>query len=427
MVTLRSSFLRTLQARGYIHQCTDLERLDTVLAQQPPIAAYIGFDCTADSLHVGSLVQIMLLRRLQQSGHKPIVLMGGSTTRVGDPSGKDTMRQLLPETQIVANMASLQKVFANFLTFGTGPSDAILIDNTDWLSSLNHIAFLGDYGRHFSVNRMLGLDSIRSRLERGQPLTFLEFNYIVLQSYDFLELWRRAGCCLQMGGADQWGNIVNGIELARRVEGVELFGLTSPLITTMTGVKMGKTLGGAVWLNADRLSPYGYWQFWRNTEDSNVGRFLRLFTDLPLDVIDRLESLSGTACNKAKWRLAYEATRLAHGEKAASTAAETARKVFEEGTLGQAMPVLNVPAAALAEEGLSLLDAMRQAGLVRSNGEARRLVRSGGARVNNLVIGDETHRLTATDLKDGAIKLSAGRKHHVLVRTAVIQNQGRAC
>ncbi len=415
MIGLRSSFLRTLQARGYLHQCTDLEGLDTVLVQKGPIVAYIGFDCTADSLHVGSLVQIMLLRHLQQSGHKPIVLMGGSTTQIGDPSGKEEMRQFLPETQIAANMASLRKVFAGFLTFGSGPSDAMIVDNADWLHSLNYIAFLRDYGRYFSVNRMLGLDSVRLRLERGHPLTFLEFSYVVLQSYDFLELWRRAGCCLQMGGADQWGHIINGIELARKVEGVELFGLTAPLITTINGNKMGKTADGAVWLNADRLSPYGYWQFWRNTKDSDVGRFLRLFTELPLESIAHLESLSGAARNKAKWWLACEATRLAHGEKAARAAAETARKVFEEGTFGQAMPVFEVPAAVLAKEGLGLLDALRQAGLVRSNSEARRLVRSGGVRVNNIVVGDETHRITFKDIDDGAVKLSAGRKYHVVV------------
>ena len=387
-----------------------------MLIKKAPIAAYIGFDCTADSLHVGSLIPIMLLRHLQQSGHKPIVLMGGSTTQIGDPSGKNVMRQLLPEAQIAANMASLRKVFSGFLTFGNGPSDAMIVNNANWLHSLNHIAFLREYGQYFSVNRMLGLDSVRLRLERGKPLTFLEFNYIVLQSYDFLELWRQAGCCLQMGGADQWGNIINGIELARKVEGVELFGLTAPLITTINGIKMGKTADGAVWLNPDRLSPYGYWQFWRNTEDSDIGRFLRLFTELPLDLIAHMESLSGAACNKAKWRLAFEATRLAHGEKAASAAAETARKVFEEGTFGQAMPVLNVQAAVLEEEGLGLLDALRKAGLVRSNSEARRLVRSGGARVNNIVVGDEARRLTFQDLHNGAIKLSAGRKHHVIVR-----------
>ena len=416
MGCIQSSFLRTLQARGYIHQCTDLERLDTVLVTRAPISAYIGFDCTADSLHVGSLVPIMLLRHLQQSGHKPIVLLGGTTTLIGDPSGKQTMRQLLPESQIAANMENIRKVFAGFLTVGSGPSDAIIVDNTDWLHSLNHIAFLRDYGRYFSVNRMLGLDSVRLRLERGNPLTFLEFNYLVLQSYDFLELWRRAGCCLQMGGADQWGNIINGIELARRVEGVELFGLTAPLITTFNGNKMGKTAEGAVWLNADRLSPYGYWQFWRNTEDSDVGRFLRLFTELPLDLIAHLESLSGADCNKAKWRLACEATRLAHGETAARAAAETARKVFEEGKLGHAMPTLTVPAAVLAEEGMSVLVALRQSGLVRSHSEARRLVRSGGARVNNIVVGDEARRLTFQDVHDGAIKLSAGRKNHIVVR-----------
>lgn len=417
MISVKSAFLRTLQARGYIRQCTNLEGLDAILAQQP-VAAYIGFDGTANSLHIGSLIQIMLLRHLQQSGHKPIVLMGGGTTRVGDPSGKDEMRQILSEARIAANMASMGMIFARFLIFGDGPADAVMVNNADWLGSLNYIAFLQDYGRHLSINRMLGFDSVRLRLERKQPLTFLEFNYMVLQGYDFLELWRRTGCRLQMGGADQWGNIVNGIELARRVEGVELFGLTSPLITTAAGTKMGKTAQGTVWLNARQLSSYDYWQFWRNTDDADVGRFLRLFTELPLEDIERLDSLSGAACNEAKKVLAFEATRLAHGEVAANAAAETACKVFEKGALGDALPVLDVPAAVLAGEGLSLLNALRKSGLVRSNGEARRLIRNGGARVNDCTVEDETRRLTLADLKGGAIKLSAGRKQHALMRVA---------
>ncbi|KAF0140830.1 MAG: tyrS [Rhodospirillaceae bacterium] len=414
MAAVKSSFLRTILERGYLHQCTDLEGLDTLLAGLP-IPAYVGFDCTAGSLHVGSLIQIMLLRHLQRSGHKSIVLMGGGTTRVGDPSSKDEARQLLSDEQIAANMAGIKAIFARFLTFGEGPADAVLINNADWLDSLNYIAFLRDYGRHFSVNRMLGFDSVRLRLEREQPLSFLEFNYMVLQGYDFLELWRRKACRLQMGGSDQWGNIVNGIDLARRVEGVKLFGLTSPLITTAVGRKMGKTAEGAVWLNADWLSAYDYWQFWRNTDDADIGRFLRLFTELPLEEVERLESLPGAARNEAKKVLASEATRLAHGEAAARAAAETARKVFEEGSLGEYLPTIAVPTAAL-QEGLGLLDVMRQAGFVSSNGEARRLIRGRGARVNDIVITDEAHRLTVADLKNGVLKLSTGRKQHVLVR-----------
>ncbi|KAF0118899.1 MAG: tyrS [Rhodospirillaceae bacterium] len=414
VMTVTSVFLRTILERGYVHQCTDLAGLDAVLLRQPT-PAYIGFDCTAGSLHVGSLVPILLLRHWQRSGHKPIVLMGGGTSRVGDPSGKDEARQLLSEEQIAANMAGIKAVFSRFLTFGDGPADAVMIDNAEWLDSLNYIAFLREYGRHFSVNRMLGFDSVRLRLEREQPLSFLEFNYMVLQGYDFLELWRREGCRVQMGGSDQWGNIVSGIDLARRIEGVDLFGLTAPLITTAAGAKMGKTAAGAVWLNADRVSPYDYWQFWRNTDDADVGRFLRLFTDVPMEDIERLDSLSGADRNAAKKVLAFEATRLAHGDTKASAAAETARKVFEEGSLGDALPAFDVTAAALME-GVGLLDALRQAGLVHSNGEARRLIRGGGARVNDTVVVDENRQLTPEDLKDGIIKLSVGRKQHAVLR-----------
>ena len=413
-MTAATTFLRTILERGYVHQCTDLAGLDALLTQ-PPVPAYIGFDCTADSLHVGSLVPIMLLRHWQRSGHKPIVLMGGGTSRVGDPSGKDEVRQLLSEERIALNMAGIKEVFTRFLTFGDGPSDAVMINNADWLDSLDYIAFLQEYGRHFSVNRMLGFDSVRLRLEREQPLSFLEFNYMVLQGYDFLELWRRRGCRVQMGGSDQWGNIISGIDLARRVEGVELFGLTAPLITTAAGAKMGKTAAGAVWLNADRVSPYDYWQFWRNTDDADVGRFLRLFTDLPVEEITRLDSLSGADRNMAKKVLAFEATRLAHGEAKAIASAETARKVFEEGRLGEALPAFDVTAAALTA-GVGLLDALRQVGLVQSNGEARRLIRGGGARVNDTVVADENRRLIPEDLKKGIIKLSAGRKQHVILR-----------
>lgn len=417
MTAVKSAFLRTILARGYVYQCTNLERLDAVLTQ-PPIPAYIGFDCTADSLHVGSLIQIMLLRRLQQAGHKPIVLIGGSTTQIGDPAGKSEARQLLSSEQIDANIVGVRSAFANFLTFGDGPSDALMINNADWLDSLNYIAFLRDYGRYFSVKRMLGFDSVKQRLEREQSLTFLEFNYMILQGYDFLELWRRTGCILQMGGADQWGNIINGIELAHRSNGIELYGLTSPLLTTASGTKMGKTTQGAVWLSASRLSPYGYWQFWRNTDDADICRFLRLFTELPLDKINQLESLTGAASNEAKEVLAFEATSLAHGVSAAYAASETAHRIFEEKVLyDDTMPTLEVPAAALTEEGgIGLLDALRQAGLVRSNSEARRLVDAKGVRINDIIVTDETRRLTLADFENDAIKLSTGRKHHILVR-----------
>ncbi len=410
-----SDFLREFIARGYFHQCTDLEALDA-LARKGRIAGYIGFDATADSLHVGSLVQIMLLRRLQQHGHRPIVLMGGGTTKIGDPSGKDESRKLLSAADIDANIAGIRQIFARFLSFGDGPGDAIMVNNADWLDGLAYIPFLRDYGRHFSVNRMLGFDSVKLRLDRDQPLTFLEFNYMVLQAYDFLELGRRLDCVLQMGGSDQWGNIVNGVELGRRVDNRTLFGLTTPLITTAGGAKMGKTAAGAVWLNADRLSPYDYWQFWRDTADDDVGRFLRMFTDLPLEEIARLEKLAGAEINAAKMTLATEATKMAHGEAAAEAAAETARRTFGEGSAGDDLPSIDVAIADLAR-GFQAIDLLHRAGLAASKSEARRLIKGGGARVNGEALADDAAVLTAADVtREGYIKLSAGKKKHALVR-----------
>ena len=410
-----SDFLRDFIARGYFHQCTDLEALDA-LARKGRISGYIGFDATADSLHVGNLVQIMLLRRLQQHGHRPIVLMGGGTTKIGDPSGKDESRKLLSAADIDSNIAGIRQVFTQFLGFGEGPSDAVMVNNADWLDGLAYIPFLRDYGRHFSVNRMLGFDSVKLRLEREQPLTFLEFNYMVLQAYDFLELGRRRDCVLQMGGSDQWGNIVNGVELARRVDNRTLFGLTTPLITTAGGAKMGKTAAGAVWLNADRLSPYDYWQFWRDTADADVGRFLRMFTDLPLEEIARLEKLAGAEINAAKITLATEATKMAHGEAAAEAAAETARRTFGEGSAGDDLPSIEVASADLAR-GIQAIDLLHRAGLAASKSEARRLIKGGGARVNGEAIADDAAVLTAADVtREGYIKLSAGKKKHALVR-----------
>ena len=417
MAEPRSEFLRTLAARGYVHQCTDLEALDRA-ADAGRITAYIGFDATADSLHVGSLVQIMLLRRLQQAGHKPIVLLGGGTTRIGDPSGRDASRQLLADEIIEKNKAGIKGVFESFLKFGDGPSDAMMVDNADWLGALGYLAFLRDYGRHFSVNRMLAADSVRLRLEREQPLSFLEFNYMALQAYDFLELARRCDCVLQMGGSDQWGNIVAGIELARRTDRRTLFGLTAPLIATASGAKMGKTAAGAVWLNADRLSAWDYWQFWRNAADADTGRFLRLFTDLPPDEIARLEALGGREINAAKTALANAATALAHGAAAAAAAEATARRTFGEGGHGAALPAVRVGRAEL-EAGMRAFALFRIAGLCASNAEARRLIRGGGARINGVAVESEDRLVGAADLgADGAIKLSAGRKRHALVRPA---------
>ncbi len=415
MSSFSSSFMRIMDDRGFIHQVTDAAELDATMTNKA-ITAYIGFDCTADSLHVGSLVQIMMLRHLQKSGHKPIVLMGGGTTKIGDPSGKDDMRQLLSDEDIEHNKNGIRKVFEKYLTFGDGPTDAVMCDNDEWLSGLQYIPFLRKYGRHFSVNRMLSFDSVRLRLEREQPLSFLEFNYMILQAYDFLELRRRYGCALQMGGSDQWGNIVNGVELARRVDQQTIFGLTTPLVTTSSGAKMGKTAQGAIWLNADRLSAYDFWQFWRNTDDGDMGKFLRLFTELPLEEIQRLEKLEGSALNDAKKILADEATKLCHGEAAALEAAETARKTFEEGTIGEALPTFEVARADI-DGGLWVVEALRKADLVTSNGEARRLIKNNGAKVNDKAVNDDDLKLGPADIgADGVIKLSSGRKRHALLR-----------
>ncbi len=409
-----SDFMRELETRGYIHQCTDHEKLDE-LAGSKTITAYIGFDCTASSLHVGNLIGIMMLRKLQQTGHKPIVLMGGGTTKVGDPSGKDESRQLLTDEKIKANMESIKGVFSNFLTFGDGPTDALMINNADWLDRLNYIDFLRDYGRHFTINRMLSFDSVRLRLDREQPLTFLEFNYMILQAFDFLELKRRNDCILQMGGSDQWGNIVNGIELGRRVDGAELFGLTTALLTTSSGAKMGKTAEGAVWLNAEMLSVYDYWQYWRNTEDADVGRFLRLFSELPLDEIERLEKLEGAEINDAKKILATAVTTLAHGRKNAEKAAETATQTFEEGHASAGLPQTEIARSEL-EQGLGVLSAFVQAGLAKSNSEVRKLIRGGGVRIDDAPVSDEKAVLTLDQFEGGEpLKLSVGKKKHALL------------
>ncbi|HEV8680731.1 MAG TPA: tyrosine--tRNA ligase [Stellaceae bacterium] len=417
MSNARSAFLAAAADRGFIHQCTDVAALDARLATGP-VTAYVGYDCTADSLHIGNLMSIMLLRLFQQTGNKPIVLMGGGTTRIGDPSGKDESRQLLDDATIARNMAGIRKVFANFLSFGDGPGDAVMVNNADWLDELRYIPLLRDVGRHFSVNRMLTQDSVRLRLDRDQPLSFLEFNYIVLQAYDFVELGRRYGCELQMGGSDQWGNIVAGVELGRRSDQRILYGLTTPLVTTASGAKMGKTAQGAVWLNAERLSPYDYWQFWRNTEDEDVGRFLRLFTELPLPEIEKLERLADAEINEAKKVLATEATALAHGRPAADAAAQTAASVFEAGGAGDSLPQLGVPRASL-QQGVPAFELFVRAGLAASNGEARRLIKGGGARLNDRVITGEMQPISLADLDaQGQIKLSAGRKRHTLVRPA---------
>ncbi|MGY4799999.1 tyrosine--tRNA ligase [Teichococcus aerofrigidensis] len=402
-------FLQAARERGYIHQVTDEAALAARM-QQGPLSAYVGFDCTADSLHVGHLLSIMMLRLLQRMGHRPVALLGGGTTRIGDPSFRDDARPLLSDAQIETNKAGIRKTFDAFLRFGEGPSDAIMLDNARWLDSLLYIPFLRDVGRHFSVNRMLTMDSVRLRLEREQPLSFLEFNYMLLQSYDFLELRRRHGVALQMGGSDQWGNIVMGVELNRRIDAAEVFGLTTPLLTTASGTKMGKTAGGAVWLNPDRLPAYDYWQFWRNTEDADVGRFLGLFTELPMPEVRRLGALGGAEINEGKKILATEATALLHGRPAAEAAAETARRAFEEGEAAATLPGItaSLPAA--------LIDLAVQAGLATSKGEARRLVRQNGLRLNDAPVSDEALVVTEADLRDGAAKLSAGRKRHVLVR-----------
>jgi tyrosyl-tRNA synthetase len=411
-----SDFLRILSERGYIHQCSDLEGLDAK-AMAGGLSAYIGFDCTAPSLHVGSLLPIMLLRWLQKTGGKPIVLVGGGTTRVGDPSGKDESRKLLSIEDIEHNKTELQKVFAHFLQFGDGAGDAVLVDNADWLTGLKYLDFLRDAGRHFSVNRMLSMDSVKLRLERDQELSFLEFNYMCCQAYDFVALSRRFGLSLQMGGSDQWGNIITGMDLGRRMGTPQLFALTSPLLTTASGAKMGKTAQGAVWLSEAMLPVFEYWQFWRNCDDGDVGRFLRLFTEMPLDEISRLEALGGAEINEAKKTLATEATAMLHGRAKAEAAAEAARATFEGGTLAQDLPSIAIDKAELVE-GLGVLTAFQKAGLVASSGEARRQIKGGGLKVNDEAVSDERGVLHESDLRDGAIKLSLGRKRHVLLKVA---------
>lgn len=412
--SFKSEFLQTLQARGYIHQITHPEELDAAAAGGI-VTAYIGFDATAPSLHVGSLIQIMMLRRLQQAGHKPIVLMGGGTTKVGDPTGKDESRKLLSDADIAANIAGIKQVFSKFLTFGDGPTDAIMVDNDVWLSKFGYVQFLRDYGVHFTVNRMLAFDSVKLRLEREQPMTFLEFNYMLMQAVDFLELNRAHGCVLQMGGSDQWGNILNGVELTRRVDQKAAFGLTTPLLATASGAKMGKTMSGAVWLNAEQLSPYDYWQFWRNTEDADVGRFLKLFTDLPLERIAELEALPGAQINEAKKVLADEATRMAHGEDEARKARDAAEKAFEQGALSADLPTFAIAASDL-KAGVVLANLFADAGLAASRGEARRLAQGGGVKVNDKAEPDANRVVTEADLVDGVVKLAAGKKKIVLVK-----------
>ena len=405
MSSYRSSLMRLLDERGYIHQVTEPEALDA-LAERQVVPGYIGFDATASSLHVGNLVSIMLLRRLQQAGHKPIVVMGGGTTKVGDPSGKDESRKLLTNEQIASNIASIRRCFERFLTFGNGPSDAILVNNADWLDRLEYIPFLREVGRHFTINRMLTFDSVRLRLDREQPLTFLEFNYMILQAYDFVELSRRVGCRLQLGGSDQWGNIVNGIELARRIEGTELYGVTTPLITTADGAKMGKTANGAVWLNPDLLSPYAYWQFWRNTSDADVGHFLKIFTDLPLEDIGKLEMLEGADVNQAKIVLATEATALLHGRDAAEAAARTAAETFGAGGLGEDLPTLSLG------EGMNIAHALTALGFTPSNKEAKRKIAEGAVRLDDVAVSDPGLVLSAGEQP---VKLSLGKKRHALL------------
>ena len=415
MTSHKSEFVQTLVERGFLHQCTDLETLDA-RAADGTITAYVGYDATADSLHIGNLVSIMMLHWLQKTGHRPIVLMGGGTTKIGDPSGKDETRQVLTEEKIGQNIESIRKTFDSFLEFGNGDQDAIIVNNADWLDELAYIPLLRDIGRHFTINRMLTFDSVKLRLEREQPLTFLEFNYMILQAYDFMELSKRHDCILQMGGSDQWGNIVNGIDLGRRVAERELFGLTTPLITTASGAKMGKTADGAVWLRPERFSPFDYWQFWRNTEDADVGRFLKLFTDLPLDEIACLETLQGSEINEAKKILASAATALLHGAPAAQEAAATAEQTFEAGVTADGLPTIEVPKAEL-NSGIALFALLSRAGLAGSNSEGRRLIKGGGARVNDVSISEETLEIGLDAVNsDGVIKLSAGKKRHALIR-----------
>ncbi|HEY9056097.1 MAG TPA: tyrosine--tRNA ligase [Aurantimonas sp.] len=414
MTGFKSEFLATLCERGFIQQTSGDSALDELFRTET-VTGYIGFDPTAASLHVGSLMQIMMLHWMQETGHRPIALMGGGTGMIGDPSFKDEARKLQSVEGIQQNLAGIRRSFERYIRFGPGPNDALMVDNADWLLELNYVSFLRDVGRHFSVNRMLSFDSVKLRLDREQSLSFLEFNYMILQAYDFVELYRRFGCRLQMGGSDQWGNIVNGIDLGRRMDGAELFALTSPLLTTASGAKMGKTASGAIWLNADMLPPYDFWQYWRNTEDADVGRFLKLYTTLPMDEIARLEALGGSEINEAKKRLANEITAMLHGREATDEASETARKTFEEGALADTLPTIEVPATSF-EAGIGLLSLLVSAGLAASNGEARRHVKGGAVRLNDEPISDERLTVGPANLTEGVAKLSVGRKKHVLVR-----------
>ncbi len=412
-----AEFIKIMQERGFLHQCTDIEGLEKRLSAGV-VTCYTGYDATAKSLHVGSLLSIMMMRWFQKCGHRPIILMGGGTTKVGDPSGKDESRKMLTDADIDSNIAGIREVFSRFITFGNGKTDAVMTNNATWLEKINYIDFLRDFGRHFTINRMMTFDSVKTRLEREQPLTFLEFNYMILQAYDFLELNRSHDCTLQFGGSDQWGNIVNGVELSRRVDQKEVFGFTCPLLTTSSGAKMGKTASGAVWLNADMLSPYDYYQFWRNTEDADVTRMLKYFTELPMDEIAKLDALKGSEINEAKKVLAFEATRMCHGEKIAYEAAETARKTFEDGAAATGLPTISLPRAKLAE-GIPVFVLFKDAGLAASGGEARRLIAGGGARVNDEKVESDTRVISLADLSaEKSIKLSAGKKKHALVVVA---------
>jgi tyrosyl-tRNA synthetase len=417
MTAFKSDFLNILTERGFIHQCSDFDGLDA-LAAKGEATAYVGYDCTAPSLHIGNYLTMMMLHWLQQSGNKPITLMGGGTTMVGDPSGKDETRAIRSVAEIEANKASIRGVFSKVLNYGSGHSDAIMMDNAEWLTKLNWIEMLRDIGRHFSVNRMLTMDSVRLRLEREQEMSFIEFNYMVCQAYDFVELSKRTGCRLQMGGSDQWGNIVNGVDLGRRMGTPQLYALTTPLLTTASGEKMGKTAKGAVWLNADQFSPYDFWQYWRNTEDADVVKFLKLFTILPMSEIEKLAALKGGEINEAKKVLATEATALLHGRDAANMASETARQTFEEGAIAENLPTVEIPRGEI-ESGIGVLVAFVRAGLVASNGEARRQIKGGGMRVNDVVVTDEKMTLKSSDLtSEGVVKLSLGKKRHVLLKPA---------
>lgn len=411
---MTSDFLHIMQERGFLHQCTDLENLGKQLAAGT-VTCYTGYDATATSLHAGSLLSIMMMRWFQKCGHRPIILMGGGTTKVGDPTGKDESRKVLSDADIQSNIAGIRKVFEKFITFGNGPTDASMVDNAEWLEKINYLEFLRDYGPHFSINRMLSMDSVRLRLEREQSLSFLEFNYMLLQAYDFLELYKRYGCTVQFGGSDQWGNIIGGVELVRRILQKESYGLTCPLLTTSSGKKMGKSATGAVWLNDDMLSPYDYYQYWRNTEDADVGRMFKIYTELPMDEIARLEALRGSEINEAKKILAFEITRMCHGEKAALDAAETARKTFEEGAAAEGLPTITLPRAQLSE-GIAAYMLFKDAGLAASGGEARRLIAGGGARINDAKVENDQRIVTLDDVNgEGSIKLSAGTKKHALV------------